>query len=167
MAPTKPDNLSPRPVRVQDPDGELVYQTCIKKAQRSTTQASLALNSLEGGPPPTRRNTTFGDMIQAPEGQNGHEKPKWGVGFWLILFSLSITALLSALEGTIVSTALPSIVDSLGGTELYTWTVNGYFLTRYAITFGLPEGSVVLIHTSTAWVFNRCMDKRQTYLGGR
>ena len=149
MAPSKPENLSPRPARVPDPDGELIYQTCIKKAQRSTTQQSIALDQLKGpnsgsarvgnltfgAPSPKRTNATFEDIIKPPEGEVGNGKLKRGVRFWLIIFSLSITALLSSLEGTIVSTALPSIVDSLGDTELYTWTLNGYFLTRYVINY--------------------------------
>jgi hypothetical protein len=56
--------------------------------------------------------------------------PKRGFGFWLIMLALAVTSILSALEGTIVSTALPTIVDHLGGAELFIWTVNGYFLTR-------------------------------------
>lgn len=38
--------------------------------------------------------------------------------------------MISALETTIVGTALPTIVHDLGGAEWYIWTVNGYFLTR-------------------------------------
>jgi hypothetical protein len=48
--------------------------------------------------------------------------------FWAILVALAFTGLLSALEGTITSTALPSIVEDLGGGDLYIWAVNGYFL---------------------------------------
>jgi hypothetical protein len=55
---------------------------------------------------------------------------KRGFRFWLIMLSLAVTSILSALEGTIVSTALPTIVGHLGGAELFIWTVNGYFLTR-------------------------------------
>ena len=58
-------------------------------------------------------------------------KPHRGARFWAIITSLAVTSILSALEGTIVSTALPTVVQALGGGELYLWVVNGYFLPRY------------------------------------
>jgi hypothetical protein len=53
-----------------------------------------------------------------------------GLSFWCIILALCVTGILSALEGTIVSTALPTIMQDLGGAELYIWSVNGYFLAR-------------------------------------
>ena len=47
-----------------------------------------------------------------------------------IITALSVVALLPAIEGTVVSTALPTIVGDLQGVELYVWVVNSYFLTR-------------------------------------
>lgn len=46
--------------------------------------------------------------------------------FWALLVSISLAGLLTALEATITSTALPSIVNDLGGGHLYIWVVNGY-----------------------------------------
>jgi hypothetical protein len=57
-------------------------------------------------------------------------KPTRGFRFRCLLLALAVTSVLSALEGTIVSTALSTIVEDLGGAELYIWTANGYFLTR-------------------------------------
>lgn len=53
-----------------------------------------------------------------------------GLPFWCTILALCVTGILSALEGTIVSIALPTIVQDLGGAELYIWSVNGYFLAR-------------------------------------
>ena len=53
-----------------------------------------------------------------------------GWRYWTVIAALSVTALLPALEGTVVSTALPSIVQDLHGGEFYVWVVNSYFLTR-------------------------------------
>lgn len=50
--------------------------------------------------------------------------------YWAIIIALSVVALLPAVEGTVVSTALPVIVHDLGGGKLYVWVVNSYFLTR-------------------------------------
>ena len=53
-----------------------------------------------------------------------------GWRYWAIITALSVTALLPAMEGTVVSTALPTIVQELRGAEYYVWVVNSYFLTR-------------------------------------
>jgi hypothetical protein len=58
-----------------------------------------------------------------------------GPRFWGIMVALSVTAILSALEGTVVSTALPTIIRDLGGGDLYLWAPNGYFLPKYAAAF--------------------------------
>jgi len=46
-----------------------------------------------------------------------------------ILFAILLGLFLSALDQTIVGTALPTVVTDLGGNELYTWVVTIYLLT--------------------------------------
>lgn len=53
-----------------------------------------------------------------------------GWRFWAIFVSLAVTALLSAMEGGIMSTALPAITRSVNAKENYVWVINVYFLTR-------------------------------------
>lgn len=53
--------------------------------------------------------------------------------FYAIIVSLALTSLLTALEATIVSTALPTIVADLGSGNLFVWVVNGYYLTQSVI----------------------------------
>ncbi len=53
---------------------------------------------------------------------------KYDFGFYMILFALAMTNILVALEGTVVSTALPTIVADLGGGASYVWVSSGYFL---------------------------------------
>ncbi|ETS76487.1 hypothetical protein PFICI_11874 [Pestalotiopsis fici W106-1] len=53
--------------------------------------------------------------------------------FWLAFLGLCCTGLVSALDGSIVATALPSIVASLQGGDDYVWVVNVYFLTSAAL----------------------------------
>ncbi|KIY01553.1 uncharacterized protein Z520_03105 [Fonsecaea multimorphosa CBS 102226] len=60
-------------------------------------------------------------------------RSKKGLRFWMILVALSFTGMLTALDATITSTALPSIIADLGGGDLYIWAVNGYFLTMTAL----------------------------------
>ena len=66
--------------------------------------------------------------LEVSEPSKPKAKRSWR--FWAIFASLSITGLLSAVEGTVTTTALPTIVADLGGGELYIWAANGYFLTR-------------------------------------
>ncbi|KAM5349735.1 hypothetical protein ACJ41O_006240 [Fusarium nematophilum] len=63
------------------------------------------------------------------------DKPAAGRGwrFWAVFISLSISAFLSALEGAVVSTALPSISRAVNAGEDYIWMVNVYFLTSAAV----------------------------------
>ncbi|KAH8689832.1 major facilitator superfamily protein [Talaromyces proteolyticus] len=57
---------------------------------------------------------------------------KKGVRFWAIIVAICVAGLLTALEATITSTALPTIISDLGGADKYVWVVNGYFLTMTA-----------------------------------
>ncbi|KAK8001223.1 hypothetical protein PG991_013445 [Apiospora marii] len=57
------------------------------------------------------------------------EAPKRGWRFWAIFSGLCLSALLSALEGAIVSTALPTMSSELQSGANYVWVINVYFLT--------------------------------------
>ncbi len=56
----------------------------------------------------------------------------------LILASVMLAMFLSAIEATIVATAIPSIVADLGGFSLYSWVFSAYLLTNAAtvLVFG-------------------------------
>lgn len=66
--------------------------------------------------------------IDGPDGESKTPQPQYGMNFYLILFALSMTNILVAFEGTVVSTALPTIVRELGGGSSYVWVSSGYFL---------------------------------------
>ena len=53
-----------------------------------------------------------------------------GYQFYLVFIALSVTGLLSSVEATIISTALPTIVEKLDMGSTYAWVANAYFLTR-------------------------------------
>jgi hypothetical protein len=55
--------------------------------------------------------------------------PKKSLAFWAIVSSLCVAGLMTALEATITSTALPTIIEALGGADSYIWVVNIFFLT--------------------------------------
>ncbi|KAK3356668.1 major facilitator superfamily protein [Lasiosphaeria hispida] len=57
------------------------------------------------------------------------EKVSYGWRFWIIYASLVAATLLSALDGSIVATALPTIARNLETGPDFIWVVNIYFLT--------------------------------------
>jgi hypothetical protein len=65
------------------------------------------------------------DAAAAPAAES---KPNQGFRFWAIVAALAFTALLSSLEGTIITSALPRITADLGGGNSFIWVPNGYFL---------------------------------------
>lgn len=67
---------------------------------------------------------------QLPQDENNSKyvAEKKDLRFWLIVASLGITALLAGIDGTIISTTLPSISAALGGGEEYVWVSGSYFL---------------------------------------
>ncbi|KAI1170866.1 MFS general substrate transporter [Nemania sp. FL0916] len=75
--------------------------------------------------PPTAESNDAAEAVQAPPAKD------WR--FWLIVACLALTAFLSALEGSIVSTALPSIARALESSQDYIWVVNVYYLTSAAV----------------------------------
>jgi EmrB/QacA subfamily drug resistance transporter len=52
----------------------------------------------------------------------------------IVLIGLMISTFLSAIEGTIVSTATPQIASDLGGVQLISWIVSIYLLTMVVAT---------------------------------
>ncbi|MEU6661297.1 MFS transporter [Streptomyces sp. NPDC046821] len=83
-----------------------------------------------GGPPPT-------DLTQGPAGD--HTGPATGAGngrrgVLVSIGALLLGMLLAALDQTIVSTALPTIVSDLGGLEHLSWVVTAYLLASTAAT---------------------------------
>lgn len=94
------------------------------------------------------RTTPLADRVLADEtdssksngSKEAGEKDKAGDGitdfkptprFWAILMTCSVISLLSALENTVVTTALPQIVAELDMGENYIWITNVFFLTGY------------------------------------
>ncbi|KAL3489048.1 major facilitator superfamily domain-containing protein [Aspergillus germanicus] len=55
-----------------------------------------------------------------------------GWRFWVIIAGLSVTSLLTAVESTVTSTALPTISWDLNAGESYIWFVNAFFLSSTA-----------------------------------
>ena len=75
-------------------------------------------------PDPLTTSTAFGERSNLLSGRRLH----------LVLAALFMTTFLAALDQTIVSTALPTIVGDLGGLEKLSWVVTAYLLASTATT---------------------------------
>jgi EmrB/QacA subfamily drug resistance transporter len=71
------------------------------------------------------------NLATAGQAASAHddEPPK----LWLIFPALMLAVLLAALDQTIVSTALPTIVSELGGLERLSWVVTAYMLASTVV----------------------------------
>ncbi|KAK9415790.1 putative General substrate transporter [Seiridium unicorne] len=63
--------------------------------------------------------------------------------FWAIVAALSFTALCSAIEGTIITSALPTITRDLGGGSSFIWVPNAYFLATIVMLPLMAQASNV------------------------
>ena len=69
-----------------------------------------------------------------PAGEAGPAPPT-GRRRWIIVIAVQLGIFLAALDGTIINTAMPTVVASLGGLGLYSWVFAVYML---ASTTSLP-----------------------------
>ncbi|KAJ2981673.1 hypothetical protein NUW58_g6630 [Xylaria curta] len=90
---------------------------------------SGSLSVAESDPTKTNNDST------APQSDTTDSKPEAGTGglrFWAVMVGLWLAAIVSALDGSVVSTALPTIVREIGLGGDYVWAANIYFLTTAA-----------------------------------
>lgn len=52
----------------------------------------------------------------------------------IIILTLMLAQMMAAIEGTVVSTALPTIIGDLGRRDLYTWVFTSYFIASTSTT---------------------------------
>ena len=72
----------------------------------------------------------MGETPAAPGGEAA-VRPRGGLA--IIYSALMLAILLAALDQTIVSTALPTIVGDLGGLSHLSWVVTAYLLATHGI----------------------------------
>ena len=78
--------------------------------------------------------TDSGNMISEQKTESvRQDNPKQRTG--AIIFGLQLMLLLAAIDQTIISTAMPKIVTSLGGFDRYAWATSAYLLTS---TISIP-----------------------------
>ncbi|HVA14624.1 MAG TPA: MDR family MFS transporter [Stellaceae bacterium] len=91
--------------------------------------------------PPSHAGTGESRLIAGPSGR-----------FW-ILTSTVVLIFMTGIEGTVVATAMPTIIGRLGGFELFSWVFSGYFLA---------QGVTIPIYGRLADLFGR---KRVLFFG--
>lgn len=97
-------------------------------AMSGGNRESIAIQAAaEPGPRDGDNNKHSGDE---PPQEPPKENNRYGPRVWMVMTALCITNLLVALEGTVISTALPTIVLDLGGGQAYVWASTGYFLPK-------------------------------------
>lgn len=70
------------------------------------------------------------DAVSDQASNEAAKKTHYSSLFWAIFAGLVLTAMVSALDGSVVSTAMPTIVRDLQAGKNYVWVANVYFLTR-------------------------------------
>ncbi|RYP45470.1 hypothetical protein DL768_008190 [Monosporascus sp. mg162] len=65
---------------------------------------------------------------QPPHRSDATQNTRHGVHFWGIFGSLCLLAFISALDVSIISTALPTITDEIGGATQYVWIANSFVI---------------------------------------
>ncbi len=98
------------------------------KAGTDNGMATAALTAAAAAPPGDGATEIAPPSESADVKSAANPAFKKGFRFYAIIAAIVLAGVLTALEGTITSTALPSIVADLGGGDLYVWAVNGYFL---------------------------------------
>jgi EmrB/QacA subfamily drug resistance transporter len=86
--------------------------------------------------PPQEEKNQDDKNDQVMEGHQGpadaDAKFKPSASFWLIFVSLCLASFLAALDVTIVTTALPTIIRDIGGEGQYVWIANSYVVASTA-----------------------------------
>ncbi|KAL0932247.1 major facilitator superfamily transporter [Colletotrichum truncatum] len=104
--------------------------------------------SLDPAQTPTKSNQD--SKLLAPDGEpvstsydaesnNNQDAPmKKDIRFWTMFLAIGLCQFLAALDATILSTALPTIMYELNSGELYVWVINSYLLasTAFGPIFG-------------------------------
>ena len=99
-----------------------------------------AADTPSGPPPATTTDEAMSDKTGTESGVNSTTaqpteeadaaapSTKHSLRFWGIVASLAFTALCSSIEGTIITSALPTVTADLGGGSSFIWVPNAYFL---------------------------------------
>lgn len=105
----------------------------IEPSGTSTTIEPNVEEVAKGVPLETGLGSQTGSVQNEPNTASVREQDDFhpGVRLWIIILSLGVTLLLTALENTVVAVAGPYIVADLHMGEDYIWITNAFFICRY------------------------------------
>ena len=73
------------------------------------------------------------DSGKKPDAEVECPPPPKTLRFWLVFVSLCFVSLSTSLDGTVIATALPTVVKSIGGEKHYVWIGNSFLLASTVI----------------------------------
>ncbi|KAI1120165.1 MFS general substrate transporter [Nemania abortiva] len=73
------------------------------------------------------------NQLESPDDEGNGTGAHHTLAFWLVFVSLCLGSFLAALDVTVLTTALPTIVREIGGEDKYVWIANTYVITSTAI----------------------------------
>lgn len=77
---------------------------------------------------------TVGNTLSEDSSTSETEKPEpRSLRFWITIASLSLLAFICALDATIITTPLPTIVEEIGGETLYVWIANSFVIAATVV----------------------------------
>ncbi|KAI0892443.1 major facilitator superfamily domain-containing protein [Annulohypoxylon nitens] len=76
-----------------------------------------------------RNKPNVHDLPGSEESPPGVSKPRHSVRFWGTFVALCLLSFISALDVAIITTALPEIIDSVGGASQYVWIANSFVVS--------------------------------------
>lgn len=94
----------------------------------TTPPPDLIGNNTKNSPPSAGTDLAEGSQL---EQQQDDFHP--GLHLWTIILGLGVTLLLTALENTVVTVAMPNIISDLHIGEDYIWVTNAFFVCSAAI----------------------------------
>ncbi|KAI0343447.1 MFS general substrate transporter [Trametopsis cervina] len=92
--------------------------------------SDLNVNMADARVSMTRTRTSAGDLVSVDE--NDPQPTPKDLRFWMVFLAVCASLFLSALEFTVVSSALPTIIHDLNGTE-FSWIPSAYSLASTAL----------------------------------
>ncbi|KAI1209522.1 MFS general substrate transporter [Annulohypoxylon truncatum] len=95
--------------------------------QKSTAQSETAATLLSSDTEPDQSSNAPLDV------RSGEDDFRPGLRLWVIIIGLGVTLLLTALENTVITIAIPTIISDLNMGENYIWITNAFFICSAAI----------------------------------
>lgn len=99
-------------------------------AESSRGEDSLTASQGQLGIHPEPEQEAIGAVEDTESPMAGEDDFHPGLRLWIIILGLGVTLLLTALENTVVTVAMPYIISDLEIGDDYIWITNAFFICR-------------------------------------